>query len=251
MSDLEEITEPEQYFALGADEVKDLSPVLDDAKTAYKKVLRTGDWLLESRLPDEFNDDLAMRRMYQDYWDEYHVRDEGYRLKKEPECRFSMDRIDTCCVPRIYKPVSSLPIEINDRSYCFAYTSSSGISGMRNTLDILKEEDITKTEMSESPDAIGLWGAMFDDIDYYVRRPGIFGMMHDNSLIDMRPYDSRDRNSRESRSVHDMIRLVAGSELHSRARQQTYSCPQTPDTSITRLAHNFSMASWIVCEDME
>ncbi|CAH0474931.1 unnamed protein product [Peronospora belbahrii] len=61
--------------------------------------------------------------------------------------------------------------------------------------------DIAKTEISNSPDAVGLWGFLFDDIDYYTRRPGIFGMIHDNSLIDMRPYDSKDRDSHQSRSV--------------------------------------------------
>ncbi|CAH0474936.1 unnamed protein product [Peronospora belbahrii] len=62
----------------------------DDEYQRYKQLLRTGNWELESKLPDEFEDNLAMRRMYQDYWCEYR------------------------------KPVPSLPVVINGRLLSFS-----------------------------------------------------------------------------------------------------------------------------------
>lgn len=61
--------------------------------------------------------------------------------------------------------------------------------------------DIATTEIQSDYDLIGIIVAMFKDNNYYTRRPGIFGMIHDNSLIEMRRYDSRDRDSNKTRYV--------------------------------------------------
>ncbi|KAI9916680.1 hypothetical protein PsorP6_018242 [Peronosclerospora sorghi] len=54
---------------------------------------------------------------------------------------------------------------------------------------------ISKAGMASNPNEIQLWGSMFDDVNYYVRLCGIFGMTHDSSLIDIKPYDSRKQDS--------------------------------------------------------
>ncbi|KAJ3220938.1 hypothetical protein HK099_003897 [Clydaea vesicula] len=226
--------------------IDDNNDLLDELVTSkdksisdiYNISLKTGDWKHESKLPLFIDHALPTRAMYVDYFNEPRRTIRYGKETIEPECRLSYDVLGVCSIPRLYRPLVSLPIIINNSIHTMIYSDIDGIDGISESIKYLSNSgtswyfsntrlmqidrnnvvmnrviscyrfqplhifsDIAIHEIAQHPTGIEIWRRLFDNIEDFTRRPGIFGIIHDNSIIDIRPYDHDSEIINDSRNI--------------------------------------------------
>lgn len=157
----------------------------------------------------------------------------------EPEVRHSADSTQAT-VPRLFPPLFGYPVKIQNQ----VVTLGRNLRSLQQLLNLLEEIKMTKrmwvprdlvlevvtnsdvlscykhtplhafnsTAMEESEtvsDTDSIGRALYDSQVTFIRRPGVYGTIHDNSLIDVRPFEEDDESgpfSTELRISKDDIR---------------------------------------------
>lgn len=204
---------------------------------AYEDFLRSGHWELESVLPPCLECLLALRKACQDSFDTRGERFTERKLAIEPECRTS-EEIGQFFVPRLYPPMFGYPIKVEQNYYTLRPLSGAGLAGMMKLVQEMRavksvwippllemvqisEQDLPMRrviscyddvplhaftvsaveELNRSAGPADVWRAMYDGMSDATRRPGIWGVLRDNTVIDVRAYESADEGTDISRSV--------------------------------------------------
>ena len=196
----------------------------------YERYLDGRDWRYDMLLPPVLEERLPLRSMCIEYIRRLGSLDSKSHCKLQPECRITDDPGSIVCVPRLFNPILSVPICINDGWFMMSLSDAEGFAGMRDTLERLYrscscwyfgEAKVTRVESIESatfyplhvftsiavwemPRQLALeplWRFLYDGLDTYSRRPGLFGTLHDNTLVDVRPYEMSDVGGPKERDI--------------------------------------------------
>ena len=196
----------------------------------YEAYLDSRDWRYESLLPAVLEEVLPLRRLCIDYIQRTDDLDSGRRAFIQPECRIGDEVGSAVCVPRLFNPILSVPVHVNESWLMVQLSSLDGLEGMMETLRVLRTsrkcwyfDDATIVQTEPLPSATlyplhvftsiadwetpshvpreAIWRFLYDGLDTYSRRPGLFGTVHDNSLIDVRPYDMREVGTPRERDI--------------------------------------------------
>lgn len=142
--------------------------------------------------------------------------------KLEPEVRHSPETTQ-CCIPRLYPPIFGYPVMIQNQMLTMTRNMKT-LTDLRRLLDDIltskrmwahrdmkiepiKNEKIIscyKTTPIHAFNSISIeeadplletdsiWRKLYDTQITFTRHPGLYGTLHDNSLIDVRPYEDDD-----------------------------------------------------------
>lgn len=185
----------------------------------------------------------------------------------EPEIRHSAD-LTQATIPRLFPPLFGYPVKIQNQ----VMTLGRNLKSMQQLLNLLEEIKVTKRmwaprdlvlETVTNPDVLScykytplhafnsiaieesqtvsdtdsIWRVLYDSQVTFIRHPGVYGTIHDNSLIDVRPYEEDD----ESGSFSTELRISKDEWLGF------IDCTYTPGSveagRIRSLAHNIRYRS--------
>lgn len=234
----------------------------------YSTYLTTGNWKSESILAHCLEVTLAHRYAISDY-ERFTNRYVSSSLQaKAPEYRYCKSQ-GRMTIPRCYPPFLGYPITVDGIPKTIVLSSSSGLKGMLETLDIIGRnrsrcwafregsmvdlksgnndldqlmsqlyEEVpihifTETAVEEVKESklAEPWTIMYDMMIEQGTHPGMFGVLHDNSLIDVRPYEEDDREN------HRNIELRRFREEWLGFIDCTYSPANTECCRIMSLSH--------------
>ncbi|KAH9806640.1 hypothetical protein DFH28DRAFT_920604 [Melampsora americana] len=192
---------------------------------SYNDVLKTNDWKKEAFIGGNIEEMLMLRRNMQTYTDNSYACSNRLHRNLQPETAFATN-FDTLHIPRSFPPIYGFPVKFENEFFtCGLVENDSVCNDIVKVVDVMASatcawvapglsivnlsSDKRYKSFTEFVDKIPLhafslhalnermlyaeetspWNLMYDTMIDVRSHTGIYGIVQDNSLIDMRPFE--------------------------------------------------------------